>query len=61
MKIKIETAPFNPSRTRVAAASFLSPVLKTFVAPILPGPMARISPYPAAFVRIRPKGMEPSR
>jgi hypothetical protein len=55
------TKPFSPSSSRVAAASVLLPVRSTLVAPMLPEPILRMSPMPAAWVRIRPNGIEPSR
>lgn len=61
LRRKIGSAPFAASRRRVARASFLLPVRRTFVAPILPEPIVRRSVSPNRRVRMRPNGIEPAR
>ena len=57
--IIIATYPFKTSRTRVVAAKYLFPVLKTLVAPIFPDPIFLTSFPVKIFVKSKPKGIEP--
>ena len=52
--------PLNKSRTNVAIARNLFPVLKTFVVPIFPEPTVLISFLRNILVNSNPKGIDPS-